>query len=611
MMAIPTRSCVSALLASVSLVVPARARSATQDAPAPQEAAYEEPFYAAPDARSLAAEGGMRALIERWRADRDALRRFFDVPGSSASRTRLRELSESWLAEIARLDYDALARPEQIDWQLLDGELRHELRTLELDGKRADEMAPLLPFAAQIAGLEEARRRFEELDAEQVAGQLAKLAKDIAALRVHVHAATDGTNGAEGSVVANRVVAQRAAERVSELRSTLGDWYGFRSGYDPLFSWWVEAPFKALDGELESYRKHLREKVAGLADGDDQTIVGDPIGREGLLAELAHERIPYPPEELIAISDAELAWCRERMLEASRELGYGEDWKAALEHVKSLHAPPGGQPKLVRELAQEALAFLDERALITIPDLARRTWRMSMMSPQAQKQSPFFLGGETIQVSFPTDGMSHEEKEMSLRANNIHFSRATVFHELIPGHNLQQFMQARYAPHRRPFGTPFWTEGWALYWEMRMWELGFPKTPEDRVGMLFWRMHRCARIRISLGFHLGQLTPDQCVELLVNEVGHERASAEGEVRRSFQGGYSPLYQCAYMVGGLQILALQRELVGSGRMNERDFHDGVLHQGSIPIELIRAALEPELPLPRDAHAAWMFYEPLRR
>ncbi len=579
--------------------------------PAPQQAVFEEPFYAAPDARSLAAEGGTRALIERWRADRDAVRRFFDVPGSSASRTRQRELSESWLAEIARLDYDALARPEQIDWQLLDGELRHELRTLELEGQRADEMAALLPFAAEIAGLEEARRHFEEPDPEQVAGQLAKLTKDIADLRGHVHAATDGTNGAEGSVVASRVVAQRAAEQVSELRSTLSDWYGFRSGYDPLFSWWVAAPWKTLDGELESYRKHLREKVAGLADGDDQTIVGDPIGREGLLAELAHERIPYPPEELIAISDAELAWCRERMLEASRELGYGEDWKAALEHVKSLHAPPGGQPKLVRELAQEALAFLDERALITIPDLARRTWRMRMMSPEAQKQNPFFLGGETIQVSFPTDAMSHEEKEMSLRANNIHFSRATVHHELIPGHHLQQFMQSRYAAHRRPFGTPFWTEGWALYWEMRLWELGFPKTPEDRVGMLFWRMHRCARIRFSLGFHLGQLTPDQCVELLVNEVGHERASAEGEVRRSFQGGYSPLYQCAYMVGGLQILALQRELVGSGRMSERDFHDGVLRQNSIPIELIRAALDPTLPLPRDARAEWMFYEPLRR
>ena len=86
--------------------------------------------------------------------------------------------------------------------------------------------------------------------------------------------------------------------------------------------------------------------------GDDDTIVGDPIGREALLAELAHERIPYSPEELVEIADAEMAWCRERMLEASRELGFGEDWKAALEHVKGLHVPPGEQPRLVRALAR-------------------------------------------------------------------------------------------------------------------------------------------------------------------------------------------------------------------------------------------------------------------
>jgi uncharacterized protein (DUF885 family) len=610
-MATFTRLCVFASIAPAIALGSSSARPAAQEGTAPQEAAYEEPFYAAPDARSLAAEGGLRGVIERWRVDRDALRRFFDVPGSTARRARLRELAESWLAEIARLDYDALARPEQVDWQLLDGELRHELRSLELEGQREAEMAALLPFAAEIAGFEEARRRFEELEPEQIARQLDALEERVADVRGRAHAAGEGTNGAEGSVSASRVVAQRAAEQVGELKASLADWYGFRSGYDPLFTWWVEEPWKALDAELDSYRKHLREKVAGLAEGDDDTIVGDPIGREGLLAELAHERIPYPPEQLVALGDAELAWCRERMLEASRELGHGEDWKAALEHVKSLHAPPGAQPKLVRELALEAQAFLDERALLTIPDLARRTWRMRMMSPEAQKSNPFFLGGETISVSFPTDGMSHEEKVMSLRANNVHFSRATVHHELIPGHHLQQFMQARHATHRRPFGTPFWTEGWALYWEMRLWELGFPKSPEDRVGMLFWRMHRCARIRFSLGFHLGELTPEQCVELLVNEVGHERASAEGEVRRSFQGGYSPLYQCAYMVGGLQILALQRELVGSGRMSERDFHDAVLHQGSMPIELVRAALDPALPLPRDTRAEWMFYEPLRR
>src|SRR6185295_19325244 len=142
---------------------------------------------------------------------------------------------------------------------------------------------------------------------------------------------------------------------------------------------------------------------------------------------------------------------------------------------------------------------------------------------------------------YPTDGMTHEQKEMSMRGHNRHFSRATVHHELIPGHHLQQFMTSRYMAHRRLFSTPFWTEGWALYWEMVLWDQGFPKSPEDRVGMLFWRMHRCARIRFSLGFHLGTLTPEQCIDMLVNEVGHERDNAAAEVRRSFNGEYGPLY----------------------------------------------------------------------
>ena len=74
--------------------------------------------------------------------------------------------------------------------------------------------------------------------------------------------------------------------------------------------------------------------------------------------------------------------------------------------------------------------------------------------------------------------------------------------------------------------------------------------------MLFWRMHRCARIIFSLKYHLGEWTPQQCIDFLVDRVGHERANAEGEVRRSFYGGYKPLYQIGYMIGGLQFMALK-------------------------------------------------------
>ena len=74
---------------------------------------------------------------------------------------------------------------------------------------------------------------------------------------------------------------------------------------------------------------------------------------------------------------------------------------------------------------------------------------------------------------------------------------------------------------------------------MVLYEKGFPRSPEDRVGMLFWRMHRCARIIFSLGFHLGKMTPQECIDFLVDKVGHERENATAEVRRSFNGGYPP------------------------------------------------------------------------
>ena len=165
---------------------------------------------------------------------------------------------------------------------------------------------------------------------------------------------------------------------------------------------------------------------------------------------------------------------------------------------------------------------------------------MQMMSAERQKVNPYFTGGEVISVSYPTEEMAHEDKLMSMRGNNVHFARATVHHELIPGHHLQLFMADRYRTHRQLFRTPFLVEGWALYWEMLLWDLGFQRSAEDRLGMLFWRSHRCARILFSLSFHLGEMSADEAIAFLVEEVGHEPRNATAEVRRSVQGGYIPL-----------------------------------------------------------------------
>ncbi|MCA9161281.1 MAG: hypothetical protein KDA72_23285, partial [Planctomycetales bacterium] len=85
---------------------------------------------------------------------------------------------------------------------------------------------------------------------------------------------------------------------------------------------------------------------------------------------------------------------------------------------------------------------------------------------------------------------------------------------------------------------------------------------------------------------------------------HERSAAAAEVRRSIMGGYSPLYQAAYMLGGLQLRRLHSELVSSGKMTNRQFHDAVLHEHSIPIEVLRNYLTDQ-PLTRDTGPAWRF------
>jgi uncharacterized protein (DUF885 family) len=603
---------------------------------------------AAQDAGEVgSADSEMRPIIEYYVVDRGSLQRSYPVANSPARRERFRKFYGDALERIQKLNFDAMSQEGKVDYLLFKNHLEHELRQLDIEEKQQAEMTAFIPFSKAIIDLEESRRRMEPIDSAKTAATLTNLKKQVDETR-KIHEA--GLRAiAEGADVIRpkKTVVFRAIGAINGLKNNLRNWYTFYNGYDPVFTWWNEEPYKTLDQTLTSYAAFLSERIVGLRPegtagntggqtanrgaaggpgggggggqgqqratvsakpGDTSDIVGDPIGREALLSELQSEMIPYTPEELIGIANKEMAWCETEMKKASRELGYGEDWKKALEHVKNLYVEPGKQPEMIRDLALEAIKFVDDHDLITVPQLARDTWRMEMMTPERQLVSPFFLGGEVILVSFPTNTMSHEQKMMSMRGNNVHFARATVFHELIPGHHLQGFMNARYKPYRGLFGTPFWTEGGALYWEMLFWDLNFPKTPENRIGMLFWRMHRCARIIFSLSFHLEKMTPQQCIDFLVDRVGHERDNATAEVRRSFDGSYGPLYQIAYLIGGLQIYSLHRELVDSKKMTNRAFHDWIYKENRMPIEMVRALLTNQK-LTRDFKSSWRFYGPM--
>lgn len=541
----------------------------------------------------------MPDIVREFQADLGDLDRTMTPPFSPWRRQRMEQLLDSWLKRVDALPFDRFGPDDRVDWVLLRNFIVRGQRQLTREADRFAAILPLFPCAPDLIALEEDRRQLCDVDPRAAAECLARAAESLASvgdtLTDDAGAAMEPPSSAE---------ALRAANAIDRVGKELGEWYAFRNGYDPEFDWWVGEPYRSLMEGMKAHSELLRNRFAHA--GDPDSVVGDPIGREALEQELEQALVPFSPEELIAVAQRELDWCREQMTIAAREMGCGDDWHQALERVKDGFVPPGRQPAFVRDLAREAVDYVVEHDLVTVPDLARETWRMEMLSAESQKVNPFFLGGETIYVSYPTSGMSAAFRRMSFRGNNRSFARATVFHELIPGHHLQWYAQERWRAYRQLFWTPFWIEGWTLHWELLLWNMGFARTPEERIGMLFWRMHRCARVVFSLRFHLGEMTAAECVKMLVDEVGHERENALAELRRSFGEDYGPLYQCAYLIGGMQMQRLCEEMVDGGRMTQREFHDAVLHANSVPVALLRALLRGD-EITRDFRGDWRFWE----
>lgn len=520
------------------------------------------------------------------------------VLNSPQQRKRLNEINILYLNELTKFQFDKLQVNGQVDYLLLKNQIEGYQEELKEEDAQYQSIKPFIPFADSIYNLERVRLRGGSVDGEKIAGELHALSKY---LETRLEELSKQTK-------IDKREAEFAREAVSALQARLQNVFKFYNDYDPMFTWWVPQTYEQLDSLLGKYAEGLAAlgEVRTTQKPDQSGIKGNPVGEAALNKLLRREYIPYSPQELIEIANQEFAWCDKELLKASAEMGFGSDWKKAQEQVKNSYVPVGQQPELIIKLYNDAKSFITQRDWITWPELADETWGMIMMTPQRQLVNPFFTGGREISISYPTSGMSYEDKMMSMRGNNPYFSRGTVQHELIPGHHLQYFMNSRYKPYRREFRTPFYTEGWALYWELLLYENGFAKTPEERIGMLFWRMHRCARIIFSLNYHLGKWSPQECIDFLVNRVGFERANAEGEVRRSFQGGYPPLYQAAYLLGGIQIMGLKHELVDSGKMTMKAFHDAFMQENQMPIEMMRAILTNQK-LSKDFKTKWKFYD----
>src|SRR6185312_10051691 len=120
-------------------------------------------------------------------------------------------------------------------------------------------------------------------DAQKSAAALAEMVKQIDEGEKRLNSAHHSENGANKI---DPMVANRAAMATRELRRNLCDWFTEYNGYDPDFTWWVDMPYQAANKALTGYETFLLERLVGLKPGDTTTIIGDPVGREALMADL-------------------------------------------------------------------------------------------------------------------------------------------------------------------------------------------------------------------------------------------------------------------------------------------------------------------------------------
>ena len=193
---------------------------------------------------------------------------------------------------------------------------------------------------------------------------------------------------------------------------------------------------------------------------------------------------------------------------------------------------------------------------------------------------------------------------------------STVYHEGVPGHHLQIAIATALKGTMNSWRTNMlWVsghgEGWALYAERLMEELGYLKDPGDRMGMLNAQRMRAARVVFDIGVHCEMPIPDEWAEQLgvepgtiwTSDLGYEFLKlnldeSEGQQRFEFLRylgwpGQAP----SYKIGERLWLELRDQALHRGD-DMRAFHTRALLLGSVGLDTLRRALTDEMMLPLD-------------
>jgi hypothetical protein len=272
-------------------------------------------------------------------------------------------------------------------------------------------------------------------------------------------------------------------------------------------------------------------------------------------------------------------------------------WREVVEELRQETPAPDEMLAAYRAEVDRACQFVAQHNLVSMPEggvdvVPTPAYLASLVPFAAYEPPPIYLRQNTgrFYVTQPDPALPADALAAQLRGHCCHAIPAMVAHEVYPGHHLQLLtMEGLGSEVRRHIWSPIMVEGWAVYSEQLMEEVGYYPTRQTRVFQLVNLLWRAIRVILDVGLHTRGMTPAEATDYMVEHLPIERTNAEAEVRRYCAW---PTYQLSYAVGRRELLSLReayRQRHG-GTMNLRRFHDELMGYGGMPVSLARWGMD---------------------
>lgn len=299
-------------------------------------------------------------------------------------------------------------------------------------------------------------------------------------------------------------------------------------------------------------------------------------------------------DELLAFGLHSVEHTEQLLQEVAKELDPATPWQAQIEKLKDQHPQAADLLYYYKSEAERIRDFGLKEELYTLPEtetlmiMETPIFQRSIMPYSGYVSPAPFESHQTgyFWVTPMSESMSQEEQQERLRAHNNYDVVLTNVHHAYPGQHLL-FVRANQHPSkvRNSYPDLFFAEGWPMYCEEMLYTEGLYTDLKTRLFQLKDQLWRECRLLLDVELHLGKISLEDAVQTLVDKVGLDRASAEGEIKRYI---LYPGMGSGYMLGKRELVRLRQEVaeLQGDKFSLKEFHDTLLSFGTVPLSVLR-------------------------